>query len=373
METPTVRKTYKYKLQPTAEQAETLAFILRRCRELYNAGLQERRDAWHKCGVSITAAGQSAQLPAIKDVRPDFRDVHSQVLQDVLTRLDRAFQAFFRRVKAGEAPGYPRFHGANRYNSFTYKQFGNGAMLDNGFLVLSKIGRIAVRWSRPIEGTPKMVTIRREADGWYACFSCEGVPIQPLPLTGQETGIDLGWESFATLADGTQIANPRIFRLAERRLKRAQRRVSRRVKGSHRRRKAVHLLARAHQKVRRARTDFHHKAALVLVRQYDTIYHEDLQTANLVRTHHLAKSIADAGWSAFLGILAFKAACAGKRAVPVPPAYTSQTCSGCGVLVHKGLSVRWHLCPDCGMGLHRDHNAAKNIEWAGQALRGAVA
>jgi putative transposase len=220
-QTVTVRKTYKYKLVPTTEQEGAMEFVLRRCRELYNAGLQERRDAWQQCGVSITAASQSAQLPAIKDVRPEYREVHAQVLQDVLARLDRAFAAFFRRVKADETPGYPRFHGAHRYNSFTYKQFGNGATLDNGFLVLSKIGRIAVRWSRPIEGTPKTVTIRREADGWYATFSCADVPIKPLPLTDQEAGIDLGLESFATLADGTQIANPRIFRVAERHLKRA--------------------------------------------------------------------------------------------------------------------------------------------------------
>ena len=231
-QTVTVRKTYKYKLQPTAAQEGTLAFVVRRCRELYNAGLLERRDAWQKRGVSITAASQSAQLPAIKDVRPEYHDVHSQVLQDVLTRLDRAFQAFFRRAKAGETPGYPRFHGATRYNSFTYKQFGNGATLDNGFLVLAKIGRLAVRWSRPIEGTPKTVTIAQEADGWYACFSCEGVPVQLLPATGQETGIDLGLESFATLADGSQIANPRHYRTAERAVKKAQRRVSRRKKGS---------------------------------------------------------------------------------------------------------------------------------------------
>jgi putative transposase len=185
-------------------------------------------------------------------------------------------------------------------------------------LVLSTIGRIAVCWSRPIEDTPKRVTISHEVDGWYACFSCDGVPIQPLPATGQETDIDLGLESFATLADGSQIATPRLFRVAERALKRAQRRVSRRVKGSHRRRKAVRLLARAQQKVRRARRDFHHKVALSLVRrQYDTIYQEDLQTASLLRNHHLAKSIADAGWSAFLSILACKAVCAGKRAVAV--------------------------------------------------------
>jgi putative transposase len=367
----TVRKTFKYKLQPTAEQAGTMEFVLRRCRELYNAALEERREAWRLRRVSIAVAGQSAQLPDIKQGRPEYQDIHSQVLQDVLTRLDRAFQAFFRRVTQGETPGYPRFKSSSRYDSFTYKQFGNGATMDNGFLVLSKIGRIAVRWSRPLDGTPKTVTVRREADGWYVTFSCADVPIQPVPLTGQETGIDLGLESFATLADGSHIANPRIFRVAEMHLKRAQRRVSRRVKGSHRRRKAVKLLARAHQHVRRARQDFHHKTALALVRQHDTIYHEDLQPANMVKNHHLAKSISDAGWSGFLSILSFKAVEAGKTVIAVPAAFTSQACSGCGVLVHKGLSVRWHLCPECGTSLHRDHNAALNILRRGQERSGA--
>ena len=170
-----------------------------------------------------------------------------------------------------------------------------------------------------------------------------------------------------------RIFSPGWYRKAERALKTAQRRVSRRKKGSHRRRKAVTLLAKAHQKVRRQRQDFHHKTALALVRGNDVIYHEDLQTANLVRNHHLAKSIQDAGWAAFLSILSFKAACAGRSVVAVPPAYTSQTCSGCGVLVQKGLSVRWHSCPECGTSLHRDHNAAKNIERAGQARQGGVA
>ena len=232
MEQQSIRKTYKYKLKPTPEKEQAMTFVVRRCRELYNAALQERKEAWQKCGVSITIANQSAQLPEIKEARPEYRDIYSQVLQDVLTRLDSAFQRFFACVKAGQTPGYPRFHGRDRYNSFTYKQFGSGATLDNGFLVLSKIGRIAVRWSRPIKGTPKTVTISKEADGWYVCFSCADVPVQPLPVSGQEVGIDLGIEAFATLSNGARIFSPGWYRWAERALKTAQRRVSRRKKGA---------------------------------------------------------------------------------------------------------------------------------------------
>jgi len=141
----------------------------------------------------------------------------------VLTRLDRAFQAFFRRIREGQTPGYPRFQGANRYNSLTYKQFSNGAALDNGYLILSKMGPIAVHWSRPLEGTPKTVTISREVDGWYICFACADVPVQPLPLTGKETSVDLGIEAFATLSDGARIFSPGWYRKAERALKTAQR------------------------------------------------------------------------------------------------------------------------------------------------------
>jgi putative transposase len=366
----TARKTFKYKLKPTADQERMLDRALMLCRRVYNAAIGERREAWRLRGISVNYYQQKAELPDIKAAMPEYTEVNSQVLQEVVLRVERAFQAFFRRVQQGETPGYPRFHGRNRYRSFTYPQVGDhgGARLDNGFLVLSKIGRMALRWSRPLEGTPKTVTISREADGWYVCFSCAEVPIRPLPLTGQETGIDLGLESFATLADGSQVANPRPFRVAELNLKRLQRRVSRRKLGSARRKKAVKLLARAHQKVQRARRDFQHKTALALVRQYDTIYHEDLQTANMVRNHHLAKSISDAGWSAFLSILSFKAAYAGKAVVAVPPAFTSQQCSSCGREVWKALSVRWHQCPypDCGTSLHRDHNAALNIWQVGR-------
>jgi putative transposase len=371
-----LRKAYKYKLKPTPAQERVMDEILWQCRRLYNTALEQRITLWKQRGVTRSQYEQEAEL---KDLRADmatYAAIHSHVLQDVLARLNKTYQAFFRRIRAGQTPGFPRFQGRNRYHSFTFKEYGNGARLDNGILVLSKIGRMAVRWSRPEgpwEGTPKTVTISHEADGWYVSFSCADVPVEVLPLIGRETGIDLGIESFATLADGTMIHNPRCYRKAEQRLKTAQRKVSRRKKGSQRRRNAAKLLDKAHQKVKRQRADFHHKTALTLVQTNDTIYHEDLQTANMLKNHHLAKSIADAGWSQFLSILAAKAAYAGRRVVAVPPAYTSQTCSGCGVMVSKGLSVRWHSCPDCGTSLHRDHNAAKNIERAGQALQGEVA
>jgi putative transposase len=271
MEQQTVHKTYKYKLKPAPQQEQVLDRTLLLCRHVYNAAIGERQEAWRMRGVSVTYYQQKAELPGIKEAMPEYGEVHSQVLQEVIQRVDRAFQAFFRRVKAGKTPGYPRFHGRDRYNSFTYPQFENGVRLDNGFLILSKIGRIAVRWSRPIEGTPKTVTICREADGWYVCFSCMDVPVQPLLATGQETGIDLGIEAFATLSTGTRIFNPGWYRKAERALKTAQRRVARRKRGSNRRRKAVTLLAKAHQMVRRQRQDFHHKTALALVRENDTI------------------------------------------------------------------------------------------------------
>jgi putative transposase len=260
--------------------------------------------------------------------------------------------------------------------------------------VPSKIGRIAVRWSRPIEGISKTVTVSKEADGWYACFSCAEVPTQPLPPTGRETGTDVGLKVFLITADGAVVANPRHYRKAEKQLAKAQRRVSRRKQGSMRRTKAVALLKRRHQRVRRQRRDFLYKTALLLVRQYDVIYLEDLQIRNLSRRPAplpqqegtggyggclpngasakagLNTSIHDAGWFAFRRILACKAAYAGKRVQAVPPAYASQDCSGCGTRVRKSLSVRAHVCPHCGLMLDRDENAARNIQWAGQALRG---
>jgi putative transposase len=382
------RKTFKEKLRPTPAQERELERVLGHCRTLYNVALEQRITAWQRCHVSVTRYQQEAELKAIRAEFPGYAAIHSHVLQDVLARLDKTYQAFFRRLMNGESPGFPRFQRRDRWHSFTYKEYGNGARLDNGYLVLSKIGRIAVRWSRPIAGTIKTVTVSAEADGWYVCFSCAEVPTQPLPLTGHETGIDVGLKVFLITAQGEVVDNPHHYRKAEQRLKKAQRRIARRKKGSSRRKKAVHLLKRTHQRVQRQRRDFHHKAALALVRRYDVIYLEDVQIRNLSRRpepqpdgggylHNgadakagLNKSIQDAGWSALRIILACKAAWAGKRVEAVPPAYTSQDCSRCGQRVRKSLSVRTHVCPNCGLMLDRDENAALNIQWRRQRLRG---
>jgi len=384
-----VRRTYQEQLKPTPQQERALEAILWRCRRLYNTALEQRITLWRQRGVSLTRYQQEAELKDLRAELPEYASIHSHVLQDVLARLDKTYQAFFRRLSNGEKPGFPRFHGRDRYHSFAYKEYGNGARLENGCLVLSKIGRIAVRWSRPVEGTIKTVTISKEADGWYVAFSCAEVPTEPLPETGKETGIDVGLKVFLITADGQLVANPRHYRTAERELKKAQQRVSQRKKGSNRRKKAVLVLAKKHQHVRRQRADFHHKTALALVRVYDTVYHEAIQPANLSRRPEpkpdgnggyerngasrkagLNKSMQDAGWRHFLSILAFKAACAGKRVEAVSPAYTSQDCSGCGERIYKTLSVRTHVCTHCGLILDRDENAARNIQWRGQRLRG---
>jgi putative transposase len=333
MDQDTTRKTYTYKLMPTPEHEQALETVVRRCRRLYNCALEQRTTWWDRGhGIGASYYQQATELPDLKAVCPEYGEVHSQVLQEVLRRVDQTYHAFFWRVKNGETPGYPRFQGRGRYASFTYPQYGNGAVLDSGVLSLSKIGRIRIRLHRPLHGTPKTVTLSREADGWHACFSCAEVPIEPVPLNGKETGIDVGLKVFLVTADGGYVENPRHHRKAEQGLKKAQRCVSRRKKGSKRWWKAVGQCAKQHQKVKRQRSDFHHKTALDLVRQYDVIYLEDLQIRNMSRRrapkpdgsggyeHNgasrkagLNKSINDAGWYTFRRMLACKPAWAGTR------------------------------------------------------------
>jgi putative transposase len=358
------RKAFLYKLRPTKAQEAALSETLETCRRLYNDAVAERKEAWQERHESIGFVRQSAALPPKKAVNAFLAAIYSQVAQDVLRRVDRSFAAFFRRCKAGEAPGYPRFKGRGWYDSFTFPQWGNGVQFKDGRLFLSKIGSLRLCADRPLHGTPKTCTIRRRADGWYACIVCEYEPCS-WPETGESVGIDLGIEAFATLDTGERIANPRPLKRAQRKLQLAQRRLSRRARGGHRRQKARVLLAKAHLGVQRARLDHAHKVAHDLVSRFDTIYVEKLNIRGMVRNHPLAQAISDAGWGLFLSVLRAKAASAGRVVVAVNPAGTSQTCSGCGAHVPKRLSERWHSCPSCELSLHRDQNAALRVRQVG--------
>lgn len=348
--------TYKYRLYPTKQQEGLLESTLVLCQELYNAALRERRDAWRINRVSVNFAAQSAQLSDIKETRPELNNVYSQVLQDTLHRVDKTFKAFFARVKRKEKAGYPRFRSRTRYDSFTYPQ--SGFSLQGSKLILSKIGKVKIKLHRAIGGKVKTLTIKREAGRWYACFSIER-EAQPLPVNTESVGVDVGLSAFATLSDGSEIPNPRYYREAQAQLRRTQRKVARRNIGSHRRRKAVRLLQRAHAHVRNQRADFHHKISQWLVANYGTIAVEDLHVKGLA-SGMLAKSVSDAGWSAFLQKLAYKAENAGRELWKVDPRGTSQTCL-CGASVPKDLKERWHQCPECGLSANRDHVSAQLI------------
>jgi putative transposase len=360
-------KAYKYKLKPSAKIIAVFESWLALLCELYNAALQERRDAYRINHLSINYTAQANQLPEIKKGRPEFARIHSQVIQNVLKRVESAFDGFFGRVKEGQRAGFPRFRSRSRYDSFTYPQ--SGFSLKGGKLHLSKIGKVKVHLSRPIEGEVKTCTIKREADGWYVILAVEEPKKEVAPAPKESVGVDVGIESFATLSDdeAAPIENPRYFRRAESDLKRAQRRVSRRIKGSERRKKAVRLLQKKHLKVKRQRRDFHFKEARKLVTQYQSIKVEDLNIKGMVKNHHLAKSISDAGWGQFIMIVVFKAEEAGREVIKVNPSYTSQDCSGCGHRNQIKLATRIYRCSRCGLVIHRDRNGAKRIEQKGRA------
>jgi len=360
-------KAYKYRLKPSPKLIAIFESWLALLCELYNAALQERRDAYRINHLSINYKAQASQLPEIKKERPEFAHIHSQVIQNALKRVEFAFDNFFGRVKKGQKPGYPRFRSSSRYDSFMYPQ--SGFSLKGQKLHLSKIGKAKVHLSRPIEGEIKTCTIKREADGWYVIFAVEEAKMEVAPAPKESVGVDVGIESFATLSDdeAAPIENPRYFRRAEMDLKKAQRRVSRRVKGSKGRKKAVGWLGKKHLKVKRQRRDFHFKEAGKLVNQYQSIKVEDLNVQGMVKNHHLAKSISDAGWSQFIMILIFKAEEAGRVVIKVNPAYTSQDCSRCGHRNSITLATRIYECSKCGLVIHRDRNGAKRIERKGRA------
>jgi putative transposase len=363
-----MNKTFQYRLYLTKKQHTMLNKWLALCCETYNAALQERRDAYRMAGISLGYSHQCTELPACKEVRPELAEVNSQVLQDVLKRVDRAFDGFFRRVEEGQQPGYPRFRSSLRYNSLTFKQYHNSFDIhagkkQEGALILSKLGHIKMVMHRPLTGIPKTATVKRTPTGkWFVSISVESeLEADCLPPSDAQVGIDVGLKTFAYLSTGGQIDNPRFFRKEEQALSRAHRKLSKEQKGTQQREKRRKVVARVHERVRWRRENFIRQEVVSLIKRFGFIAVEALVVRNLIKNPKLAKSIADAAWSSFFAHLLSKAEEAGREVVRVNPAYTSQTCSGCGHRQAMPLSVRVYECPSCGLVIDRDHNGSKNI------------
>ncbi len=361
----TIIKAFRFSFKPSKVQTQKLNDTLYLCQQLYNASLQERIEAYKINRISINYQAQQNQLPEIKQTNPEYKDIHSQVLQNVLKRVDLAFQAFFSRVKKGQA-GFPRFRSANRYDSFTFTQ--SGFSLTGNKLTLSKLGTFKLKLSRQIVGKVKTCQIKREIDKWFVVFTVE-TNIEPLDKTGQEIGCDAGIASFLKFSDGSEIENPRFAETLQKSLRVAQRSVSRKKKGGNNRKKAVLKLRKIHQKIKNCRADFQHKAARYLVNNFDLICIEKLKVSNMLKNHCLARVIADVSWGSFFQILSDKAVEAGRELIKVTPNFTSQTCSNCGHCEKANRRTQADfVCLKCHFSINADHNAAINILRLGQSL-----
>ena len=360
-----MKKTFQYRIYSNKQTFQNAQLWINLCRLLYNTFLEWRIIEYKTTKKFLSYYDQQNRLKYFKQIFPEFKQVGSQVLQDVVQRLDKAYQGFFRRIKNGDTPGFPRFKGYNRYDSFTLKQY--SWKLEGKYLTIRNVGKFKIKLSRPIEGTIKTVTIRKTSSGkWFVNFSCDNVPDKPLPKTNKEIGIDVGCESFLTDSNGRKIPNPRFFKKSQNLLKMRQQRLSRRKRGSNRRNKARLLVAKAHEKVFNQRRDFHFKVANYLLKENDVIYIEKLKSWNTFRV--LNKSLRDVAWFQFFSILKVKAEYAGREIIEVPAKNTSQRCSSCEAIVPKDLSVRIHSC-SCGLNIDRDFNSAILIKSLGQRLR----
>ena len=354
-------KTYKYRLHPTKNQIEKLNWTLETCRILYNSCLVDRNRHYEETKSSLSRFDQQKILVQDKKNIEYLKSIHSQVLQDVLFRVEKAYTNFFRRVKEkkGKA-GFPRFKNQGRYDSITYSQ--SGFEIDkDGKLSLSKIGHIKIKLHRQINGTIKTCNIKKEIDKWYACFTVEYTPeVKSIP--NKEIGIDVGIKSFAVLSDGKIIDNPKYLIKSEKLLIKRQRQLSNKKKGSNNRTKSRLTVAKLHKHISNQRKDFQHKVSRNIIDNYGYIKVEDLQISNMIKNHKLSKSISDASWGQFICFLNYKAEEAGCYLEKVNPRNTSKECSVCGYIYKDmDLSIRNWICPICHTEHDRDVNASINI------------
>jgi putative transposase len=353
-------------MKPNAAQRTALEFILRDSQETYNAALQERRDAWKLQRKSITYNDQQAELTELRK-DPQFATIAVDIQREPLRRVDRAFKAFFRRCKAGEKPGFPRFRDRLRYNSFAF----NLPVVRGKSIKIPVLGDIRVKTTRALEGTPKLCTVKRLGKKWVAKVVCD-IGDAPLKVTVcAPVGIDVGLTALATLSDGKIIENLRWTRKHEARIAAAGRKLALKKRRSKNRLRAKEVLRRAHQRAADARRNYIHHVSKWLVQTYDLIAYEDLKIRNMVHSN-MAKSIMDAAWGLLIWCVSYKAEGAGRYAIPVNPWRTTQKCSSCGVLVPKKLSQRVHSC-SCGLTIGRDHNAGLNIKELGLIALGKSA
>jgi len=362
-------RTYKYLLRPTSEQEQSLDYLLWQSRRLYNVALEQRINAYQETGKGINYQAQWAHFRDMRHSEPEtFGKLNATSMQQLLRRLDKAFSAFFRRLKAGETPGFPRFKGRNRFKSMEYT-YSDGCKLRSNeqgrfTFYVQNVGEMRMCYHRaiPENASIKHVVVKCVNNRWYACLMIE-VPDRPIaPRTEPRAiGVDVGLKSLLALSDGSLIENPRWLRESLAELRVVQRKASRRMKGSNRRRKAYEKVAKLYEHITNQRGDYLQKITNTLVSKYSLIGIEDLTLAFMNRNRSLALSSHDAGLGMFRQLLQYKAEEAGTLVVAVNPAYTSQVCSGCGEIVQKDLSVRIHECPSCGLVLDRDMNAARNI------------
>lgn len=357
-----MKRAYKYRLYPTKTQTKVLIKSLHLCCNLYNVSLQHRRDVYKSVQRSVAYKEQANELPLIKTDFPEYDTIHSQILQDVLKRVEKSYKGFFSRIKYknGKA-GFPRFKSKDRFDSFTYPQSGYKICSGNRRIKLSQIGDVKIKFHReiPDDAKIKTCTIKREGKKWFCILSCELPDVKVVKKSvSNPIGIDLGLTDFVFLSDGSKIKNPKYLSKSEEKLKEVQSQYSTNKTKSLRRK-----LSGLHRKISNQRNDFLHKTSKTLVNNYDLIAYEDLKIKKMIEDNNfdLQKSIHDASWGKFIAMIKYKAEDAGTYAIAVNPKGTSQKCSGCGTLVKKDLYERTHSCPVCDLSIHRDFNSALNI------------
>jgi len=373
-----LKRAYKYRLYPTKNQKHKLQGTLDLCKDLYNSALQERIEAYKKNKISLSVFDQIKELPLLKGELPEYGLIYSQVLQNVLKRLDLNFKSFFRRLKNHEKPGFPRYKGYDRYDSFTYPQnIDNAFSIKDNKLHLAKIGDVKLKVHSSLQGKVKTCTVKREVDRWYVILTVE-IEKDIKPVTElKPVAIDLGVKRFAVLGipnSSSQdieeivekkeykqviIDNPKYLKKSEKKLIKTQRKLSLAKKGSLERNKEKKVLSKKYRKINNQRNDFLHKFSREIVNEYNQIFIEDLDINRMLQKHWVSKGIADASWRKFVDCLSYKAVEAGKGVYPLSPKDSSRTCFKCG-FIKKDLELKdrdW-TCPVCGTQHDRDVNAA---------------